>query len=431
MKLDRFSRDTNDHLGVVKELAALGIRLHSVLEHIEDTPAGLFMQTILSAVARFDNDVRAERSSGGMKAALESGRWPFAPPLGFLKGSDPHAGPTLIRDPKRAGLVAQAFEMIASGSSRPHQVLKAIRGLGLTTRKNKPLSPQTFKALLRNELYAGWMVVKKWSIRQRGEYQPLVTEEVFANAQRVLDGRSPILAPRHRQNPDFPLRGFVRCATCGTPFTGSKSTGKMGSQYGYYHCRRCRKVNVRTMALEAQFVDLLTVCAPKGDFADLLTRIVSDVWKAKEQVFGHARSALSRRLSELERTETAVAEKYALGKIADDVYERLADDHVKQCQELQAELAERQTRSLDLGETLSFAKFLMDNAATLWTALAIDGKQRLQTAIFPEGVTYASGVFGTPPSCLFSMTFLPPALLNGGLVDQTGVEPDFGAFVSW
>lgn len=40
------------------------------------------MEGVLAAFAQFDNDVRSERTRGGMRAALELGRWTFLAPLG-------------------------------------------------------------------------------------------------------------------------------------------------------------------------------------------------------------------------------------------------------------------------------------------------------------------------------------------------------------
>jgi hypothetical protein len=39
--------------------------------------------------------------------------------------------------------------------------------------------------------------------------------------QAVLDGRIVVAGPRQRNHPDFPLRGLVRCETCGRPLTAS------------------------------------------------------------------------------------------------------------------------------------------------------------------------------------------------------------------
>jgi len=44
--------------------------------------------------------------------------------------------------------------------------------------------------------------------------------------QAILEGRLEMTAPRQRSDPDFPLRGYVRCESCGTPLTATWSKGR-------------------------------------------------------------------------------------------------------------------------------------------------------------------------------------------------------------
>ena len=67
-------------------------------------------------------------------------------------------------DPDRAPLVTQAFEEFGTGHRSRLEVLRLVTALGLTTRSGKPLSAQSFAALLRNRLYAGWVEVPTWSV---------------------------------------------------------------------------------------------------------------------------------------------------------------------------------------------------------------------------------------------------------------------------
>ena len=43
------------------------------------------METMLSAIAQFENEVKADRTKAGMQSALESGRWTFGAPLGYIQ----------------------------------------------------------------------------------------------------------------------------------------------------------------------------------------------------------------------------------------------------------------------------------------------------------------------------------------------------------
>ncbi|MCC6177036.1 MAG: recombinase family protein, partial [Chloroflexi bacterium] len=55
----------------------------------------------LDVLARFDNDVRSDRTRAGMKAALEIGRRVFLVPIGYVNAAR-SAGRSLLQDPERA-----------------------------------------------------------------------------------------------------------------------------------------------------------------------------------------------------------------------------------------------------------------------------------------------------------------------------------------
>src|SRR5207237_7484171 len=108
--LTRFAREKYDHFALRAHLKSLGISLRSVTEPIDDTSTGKLMEGVLAAFAQFDNDVRSERTRGGMKAALELGRWTFLAPLGYLNAAR-STGKSLVFDPERAPLVKRAFRI--------------------------------------------------------------------------------------------------------------------------------------------------------------------------------------------------------------------------------------------------------------------------------------------------------------------------------
>ena len=70
--LSRFSRDQYVHATFRTLLKKCGITLRSVTEPIDDTSTGRLMETMLSAIAQFENDVKADRTKAGMRAACSS-----------------------------------------------------------------------------------------------------------------------------------------------------------------------------------------------------------------------------------------------------------------------------------------------------------------------------------------------------------------------
>ena len=70
--------------------------------------------------------------------------------------------------------------------------------------------------------------VPEYRVRgKRGDFEPLISEDLFYRVQAVLSGRLPSTTPKQRAHPDFPLRAFVRCESCGRGLTGSWSKGEV------------------------------------------------------------------------------------------------------------------------------------------------------------------------------------------------------------
>jgi hypothetical protein len=137
---------------------------------------------------------------------------------------------------------------------------------------------------------------------KRGDFEPLISEELFYQVQAVLSGRVPRTAPRKRTHPDFPLRGFVRCHLCGRGIRGSWSKGR-NEYYAYYHCRPgCRAVNVSKAKLEGLFADELALLQPTPGDMRLLKESVPQIWKARK-------ATVRDEISAAERTAKAIQEK--------------------------------------------------------------------------------------------------------------------------
>ena len=183
------------------------------------------MENMLAAIAQFDNDHKAQRTKTGMHEALSRGRWTHRAPFGYVNGNPKAGEPSLRPDTERAPILSQAFKMVATGRYRVAQVLRTVTASGLVTRKGRPLTAQTFGALLRNPIYAGSFSAKAFGLATvRGDFEPLVSEALFRRVGAVLAGPAP--TPHDLNNPEFPLRRFVVCDLCATPLTGSAPKGR-------------------------------------------------------------------------------------------------------------------------------------------------------------------------------------------------------------
>jgi site-specific DNA recombinase len=391
-RFDRFSRNT-DETGVFKlALKAYGITLCSVAEPTDNTPSGRFLETVLGATAQLDNDVRSERSLGGMKASAKSGRWVWVAPLGY-RNCHAKGEPSLIRDPERHSLVVKFFEMVASGE-KAATALAHVNALGLRTLKGKPVPLWTAMKQLRNPLYCGRVEPRKWGTSVKGDFLPIVSEDLFQRVQDVLAGRSPKVVPHRRQNEEFPLRGVLLCHVCGLPATGSRSKGKT-RRYRYYHCHRGRgHLRVGSDRAEIEFLALLDRLQPHPDRMRLLDEIFRRVWKDKQATAYLEARQLESELHRLEARKSRIVDLMADGALGKEDSERPLLEVKAQLQEVKSKLIYAERSVIDVDTALSYLNHLFWNSRILWETSDLRGKQRLARLIFPEGIVLSKDGFG-------------------------------------
>jgi site-specific DNA recombinase len=322
-------------------------------------------------------------------------------------------------------LVRPAFQEFAAGRFTKDEVLKNLNALGLTTRRGRPVPSQTFDAVLRNRVYIGEIDVPDFNISTRGDFEPLVTERIFFRVQAILDGRYEVTAPRQRTDSDFPLRGYVRCESCGKPLTASWSKGR-SDYYAYYHCRgRCRAVNISKTKLEELFVNELTRLQPTPGFMRLVKDRVLAAWRAMQ---GDARQ----RIAEIERKQKSIREKLDRldqaflfeRSIEIETYDRHRDKLREELTLVQMDRHSSELEEMDVEGILAFAERVLPSASNLWVQSSLAQKQRLQQVFFPEGVRFdGKKLVGTGATLPVFNYLNPISDEKKELVDQTGIEP--------
>src|SRR5580658_8935759 len=234
-KVDRLARNVGDHFSIKASLLKQDIRVVSVTEPIDAKPEGKLLETILAGFAQFDNDVRAARSVQGMRRKLQEGLFPWKAPLGYRSVT---AGKkkTAPDEPDYPifGLLQRAWNDFATGRYKKVELLQRMTARGVRTRAGMPLSKQSLDYFLTDPFYAG-IIRDPWSGEEFiGRHVPMISRATFAQVQQLLSG-STRAVPHRSVRPDFPLRVFVRCASCERYLTGGFSRGR-SKTYAYYRC---------------------------------------------------------------------------------------------------------------------------------------------------------------------------------------------------
>jgi DNA invertase Pin-like site-specific DNA recombinase len=381
--LSRLSRSVQDQGYTIALLNQLGIKLESVDEPMTgDSAVGQLTRNMIGTFNQFFSDSLSERTRYRMRAAVSAGRFPWPAPIGYL-----NIDKKLCADPERAPFVRQAFELVASGRfATGDAVLKLITSLGFTTKKGRRLTKQSFARMLSNPLYTGWIV--SGDIRVLGNHDFIVSEELFQSVQERINGKS---RPHKKLNEDFPLRGVVRCATCGKPLTAGWARGRKNKRYPRYWCweETCKAVGVRREDLEGQFVNLLSRMQPTAELLAQLPERAAAHWQARK-----ARIAVdARTLNNSLAVETTLNQKAIMAKLNGTLSD--ADfDSVKVLITEKISGIESQIKALDcerstMDDLLQQTQTEAVDLVGAWQKGNVNQRQELATAFFPEGLVFS------------------------------------------
>ena len=421
-KFDRFSRNVEDGAAYRMELRKLGIALRSATEQTDDSPAGRLLTTVLGGIAQFDNDTRAQRTLDGMKNRLESGRWQWAAPTGYLTGSK--SGPSLVPDPERGPLIAKLFELVATGEHTKASALAAVTALGLRSRRGAPLTQETVRKILVNKLYYGEMSIEKWGTSVQADCTPLVSRTTFDRVQMVLAGRAPVSVPHIREHMDFPLRGLILCPECGKPVTASKSKGKAGGRFRYYRCHRVNgHMNVRAEVIEGAFVDLLNRLTPKPERMALIERIIRTSWTERIRIATSESTALEHELAKAKRRKQRILDQLADGVLSPEDFRGLIKTANAEIDDLNERLTASEPFDLDVDTAIEYLTHLLWNTSIVWQTSDFSGKSSIQRRLFPNGLTWQKTSFGTPVTHSIYCLLVDDSADESRLVSPMGFEP--------
>jgi DNA invertase Pin-like site-specific DNA recombinase len=236
-KGDRLSRSLLDFARVMHHFSKRGVDFVSVTQNFSTADAmGRLTLNMLMSFSEYEREMITERTRDKIAAARRRGKWTGGTvPLGYDV-----VDKKLVVNEAEAELVREVFDLYQEHRS----VLAAVAELNRrsrTTKQHVCVSGRTRGGLawqknavlrvLRNPLYAGYM--SHGTTLHAGEHSAIIPGDLYHRTQALLDGASSRTRD-HSRNPDYLLRGVIRCA-CGRALTPASSR-KHGKEYRYYRC---------------------------------------------------------------------------------------------------------------------------------------------------------------------------------------------------
>ncbi len=211
----------------------------SGLKHFSAEAQRGVAEALLLSFAQFERGIIADRIRDKVCASFRHGRWAIgAAPLGYRlrRGT-----PRLIPDAREAELVRTIFELYLECHSTT-RVAAELNAGGYHTRYRvsakgnahgaNSFAPDSVSLILRNVIYIGR--VKCNGTAYPGEHEPIVDEELWHQAQVILD-RNADGATRYLKNQHgVLLKHLLYCRTCGAAMQLRALDGTRGLLY--YRC---------------------------------------------------------------------------------------------------------------------------------------------------------------------------------------------------
>ena len=391
-KLDRFSRNQEDHIMTYAVLRKAGVVLISATEPIDESVMGKALRGMISVFAELDNNLRAERTKNGMLERVKQGVWVWPCPLGYYK---PKNAANIAPDPKVAPYIKLAFEEYAKGTYTFKALAEHLAERGLRTRHGKRPRFQVIEKLLKNPLYYG--MIEAWGKSVQGDFEPIIDETLFNKCQGLSSSPSVHALPRHANNPAFPLRKLVACTSCGQPLTGSFTTGRQGKRYPYYHHNRQGCPNAKSLPkekFEAQFTKLLGTITPDRRYEALLKAIVTDYWKEGYKKLDTLNAVIRREIEKLEQERQRVFDLHRSGAYTDEEFK---EQKSIVNQKIQAQRTRMQKNDLDefnMEQALDYCFHYVRQTSREWLEAIYPERLRLQKLIFEGSVMFDGKSFG-------------------------------------
>ncbi len=385
-KFDRFTRKLEDQIELFGKMQKYNIRILSATENNEESAIGNLVRNVIGTFAQFENDIKSERVTAGMKEAFLQGNWLWKAPIGYKM-----IGKKLYIDEIKGSHIKKIFEDFATGLYRQTDLLNYLKD------NNIKISANTLCDLLRKPVYYGYLVNEKYSKEPiKGDFEPIVDEQTFYRVQAILNGNKAQAVPHLRQNPMFPLKQFITCPYCNQSLTGDTPHGRKGQKYYYYRCynKDCiAHFNISKDKLENNFVEYLTKIKPDKSLLKLFKTIMNDVYNKSTEEARNSYNSFNKQLEGINNNKSKLLDLLIEEKISSDAYKMKVEQFEKAELDLKSKIAVNDIPENDFNECLEYACNVLDNLDKFWLNSKIDIKERLQKIIFPNGLRYESGVF--------------------------------------
>jgi len=390
---DRFSRNQELSLNMIRQLKNIGIKVNAVEQPLDlDQPDSKAMLAFYLVIPEIENDKNSIRTREGMRKAMKQGYFMGSAPKGYKAYRNDEGHASLQVDFEFSKLIQDAFNEFSTGLYAAEEVRRKFYKKGLK------VSKQSFLNMLRNPVYIGKLKIAEWQKEDAhivpGLHKGIVAEDVFTKAQNILDGKKVNKIVTIKDD-EFPLKGHLVCVCHDKKLTASLSTSRNGSKHSYYHGNTNCKVRYKAALVNEKFIEYLGRFQTREEINNLYNEIL-------KEAFGGEESERLSRLKEFEkqcqllddRMET-LKNKWLDNKIQDDDYNNLNVSLTKQIADIKNEIEDLKTRKDNLSKYLQYGISFLSSLTKFYSSSPVRIKRQIIDSIFPENLIFSDENYRT------------------------------------
>ena len=276
-KLDRFSRNRYDSAIYKKQLRDHGVRVESVLEHLDDSPESVILESLLEGMSEYySKNLAREVRKGQNENALKCRHNGGVPLYGYSVDKDGY----YVINEYEAAAVRAIFQLVKTGHSY-QEIISIMTERGYRTRSGRKFSYSTIHHMLHNEKYNGTYVYNRTMpqpkggkrtnasrpddeiLRIPGGMPAIVDMPTFLEVQKIMKRRNnqSAVAAGHAKEV-YLLQGLIKCGNCGSPMVGARrKDGRDKKLRVSYECsgRKRKKTNCMMRNVSRDLVESLVI----------------------------------------------------------------------------------------------------------------------------------------------------------------------------
>lgn len=350
-KLNRLARNPIDGAAVQWMLQ------QGVVQHIQTYGRSYYpndnvimMAVELGMANQFIRDLSTD-TKRGLRAKADKGWLPGRAPLGYTNNKFREKGKKdIVRNPELFPIVRKMWELLLMNKYSVQKIYNiAVEEWGLKFPSGKKPAKSKVYGLFSNPFYYGYF--RYGGTLHKGNHEPMITEEEFNQAQRILGIKT---KPQPRTH-EFAFSGsLMHCGECGSAITAEEKIKRQKNgnihKYTYYHCTKkknplCQQKTIEEKILNNQIIDVLASLEIPEEFGKWALAVL----RSNNQSEADTRNAILESqqkayASSLQKIDNLI-DMRASGIITEDEFKRKKELVIGEKDKLQELLKDTETRA--------------------------------------------------------------------------------------